>query len=193
MPGDAVDLMRSLLHHPAAFLSIPKFMIPTNANCIRLRPAETDDEAFLFALYRSTRAEEMAQWGWNEAQQQAFLNLQFRGQQAHYAEYPNPDHNIILSTKPEGEYPIGRLFLSRLEDEIRLVDIALLPEHRGQSIGTALIQGLFEEAAREGKAVRLHVERFNRARQLYLRLGFQIIGDIGSHYFMEWKPSTGEN
>jgi ribosomal protein S18 acetylase RimI-like enzyme len=156
---------------------------------ITLRSAEPDDEPFLYELYASTRAEELAAWGWNEAQQQAFLNLQFRGQRAHYAEYPNPDHKIIL----EDERTIGRLFLSRLQDEIRLVDIALLPAFRGRGIGTALIQGLFEEAARDGKAVRLHVEKFNRAQHLYQRLGFHIIGDAQSHYFMEWKPSTGEN
>jgi ribosomal protein S18 acetylase RimI-like enzyme len=167
-------------------------MVLATANSLSLRPAQADDEAFLFELYRSTRAEEMAAWGWNEAQQQAFISLQFRAQQAHYAEYPNADHKIILSIKPDGEHPIGRLFVSHLDDEIRLVDIALLPEHRGQGIGTALIHELIEEAARAGKAVRLHVERFNRAQQLYLRLGFQVIGDVGSHYFMEWKPLTGE-
>ena len=156
---------------------------------ITLRTAGMADEAFLYELYAGTRAEEMAVWGWDEAQQRAFLNLQFRGQQAHYAEYPHPDHNLIL----EDERPIGRIFLSRLQDEIRLVDISLVPEARGRGIGTALIQGLLEEAALAGKAVRLHVEKFNRAQQLYLRLGFRIIGDAQSHYFMEWKPLTGEN
>lgn len=155
---------------------------------ITLRAAEADDEVFLYELYTSTRAEEMAAWGWDEARQQAFLNLQFRGQQAHYAEYPNTDHRIILSD----EHPIGRLLVSRLEDEIRLVDVSLLTRHRGRGIGAALIQGLGDEAARAGKAVRLHVEKFNRAQRLYQRLGFQIIGDLGSHYFMEWKNTTGE-
>ncbi|MDQ3013420.1 MAG: GNAT family N-acetyltransferase [Acidobacteriota bacterium] len=155
---------------------------------ITLRAAEANDDTFLYELYASTRAEEMAAWGWNEAQQQAFLSLQFRGQQAHYAEYPNPDHRIILN----GQQPIGRMLVSRLEDEIRLVDIALLSEYRGQGIGASLIRGLLGEADQSGKWVRLHVERFNRAQQLYLRLGFQVIGNVGSHYFMEWKSITGE-
>jgi ribosomal protein S18 acetylase RimI-like enzyme len=179
---------------PSVAFSNCRFM-PDHSNVmpILLRPAEPNDESFLYELYASTRAEEMAAWGWDAAQQQAFLNLQFRGQQTHYAQYPNPDHKLILTGGLEDEIPIGRIFLSRLPDEIWLVDIALAPEQRGHGIGSALIQTLFEEATREGKAVRLHVERFNRARQLYLRLGFQIIGDIGSHYTMEWKPLTGEN
>lgn len=155
---------------------------------IKLRPAELDDETFLYQLYASTRAEEMAAWGWSEAQQQGFLNLQFRGQQAHYAQYPNPDHQIILYEAQ----PIGRLFVSRHEEEIHLADIALLPKYRGQGIGATLIQNLLMEAAQSGKAVRLYVEKFNRAQQLYLRLGFRIIGDAQSHYFMEWKSPTGE-
>jgi ribosomal protein S18 acetylase RimI-like enzyme len=81
------------------------------------------------------------------------------------------------------------LLLSRLEDEIRLVDIALLPEHRGQGIGRRLIEGLFAEAAGAGKAVRLHVGKDNRAVPLYTRLGFQIIGDKETHFFMEWRPA----
>lgn len=163
-------------------------MIPTNAHSIRLRPANSDDQAFLFDLYRSTRAEELSAWGWDEAQQQAFLNLQFRAQQAHYSEYPNIAHQVVL----EGDVPIGRLFISHLEDEIRLVDIALLSQHRGQGVGANLIQALMAQAAEAGKCVRLHVEKSNRAQRLYQRLGFQVIGDAISHYLMEWKNNTGE-
>jgi len=166
-------------------------MIPTNAHSIRLRPANSDDQAFLFDLYRSTRAEELSAWGWDEAQQQAFLNLQFRGQQAHYAEYSNTNHQIILDGEIPIGRPIGRILTSHLTDEIRLVDIALLTEHRGQGIGAALIQSLFKEAVRESKTVRLHVVKEARALRLYQRLGFQIIGDAVSHYLMEWRQQSG--
>ncbi len=156
---------------------------------ITLRTAAPEDEAFLYNLYAGTRAEELAAWGWDAAQQQAFLSLQFRGQQAHYAQYPNPDHRIIL----DETQPIGRLLISRMEKEIRLVDIALLPEHRGQGIGAKLIRELLDEAAQNGKVVRLHVEKFNPAQRLYQRLGFEIAGDAQTHYLMEWKSPTGEN
>jgi GNAT superfamily N-acetyltransferase len=154
---------------------------------ITLRPARPDDDNFLHKLHAGTRAEEMAAWGWDAAQQQAFLHLQFRAQQAHYNQYPNADHRIILS---DGR-PIGRLLISRLESETRLVDIALLPERRGAGIGAALINGLLDEAARANKPVRLHVEKSNRARRLYQRLGFVCAGDIGTHFTMEWRSSSG--
>ena len=38
-------------------------------NCRRARP---DDESFLYELYASTRSEEMADWGWDTAQQEFF-------------------------------------------------------------------------------------------------------------------------
>lgn len=150
---------------------------------ISLRPFQADDEAFLFRLYRDARAEEMATWGWDEAQQQAFLNMQFRARNLAYSTYPNVEHSIILNF----DKPIGRLLVSRKDDELRLVDIALLGEVRGQGIGAKLIADLLELAVRENKPVRLHVEKSNPALRLYQRLGFQILEDTGTQFFMEWR------
>lgn len=159
------------------------FMNPTLAESVTLRPAQPDDEAFLFQLYRDTRAEEIAAWGWDEAQQQAFLSMQFRARTLSYSAYPSIEHRIIL----EAERPIGRLLISQMEDEIRLVDIALLSKTRGQGIGAKLISDLLARATREAKPVRLHVEKFNRALGLYQRLGFQVLEDTGTQFFMEWR------
>jgi ribosomal protein S18 acetylase RimI-like enzyme len=53
-------------------------------------------------------------------------------------------------------------------ENIRLVDIALLPKFRKQGYGSAAIRELFEL----GKPVTLHVSIDNPARNLYERLGF---------------------
>ena len=155
---------------------------------VRLRPAGDTDEAFLFALYASTRRDEMAAWGWGAAQQEMFLRLQYHAlQQRHAAERDRSDHQIIL----RDEVPVGRLLVVRSADEIRLADIALLPEHRGQGIGAALIGGLQDEAASRGLPLRLHVARDNHeAARLYQRLGFIITGDTGSHFKMEWRRAA---
>lgn len=158
-------------------------MNPTTADSVTLRPATTEDETFLFELYRDSRAEEMAAWGWNEAQQHAFLSMQFRARNLSYSAYPNIEHSIIL----DAERPIGRLLISRMEDEIRLVDIALLAEARGRGIGAKLTSDLLARATSEAKPVRLHVEKSNRALRLYQRQGFQIIEDTGAQFFMEWR------
>lgn len=153
---------------------------------LTLRCAQPEDAAFLFDLYASTRAEEMAAWGWDAAQQQAFLKFQFTAQQQHYESLePEPDQQIVL----RDDRAIGRLIVVRGEQEILLADIALLPEYRNAGIGTQLIQGLQAKAAQANNQVRLHVEKSNRARRLYERLGFQIVGDAGMHWQMEWHPT----
>jgi ribosomal protein S18 acetylase RimI-like enzyme len=152
---------------------------------VTLRPAGADDEGFLLALYASTRRDEMAAWGWKAAQMEIFLRMQFLALQQRYAaERDHSEHRIILRE----DVPVGRILIIRSADEIRLADIALLPEHRCTGIGSALIGDLQEEAARAGLPVRLHVTRDNRAARLYERLGFVVIGDTDSHFKMEWLP-----
>ena len=68
---------------------------------------------------------------------------------------------------------VGRLYVARQQNEIRIVDIALLPEHRNSGIGTTLLNELLVEADGANKRVCIHVERFNPAMRLYERLGFR--------------------
>jgi ribosomal protein S18 acetylase RimI-like enzyme len=155
-----------------------------SATAITLRPAVPGDEAFLYELYCSTRADEIAAFGWDRAQQDAFLQLQFRGVQRHYqVQQLDVDSQIIL----QEARPIGQLIVMRSATEIRLADIALLREHRGAGIGTALIRELFAESMASLRPVTLHVEKSSRAVGFYERLGFVKTGDTGFHYKMEWK------
>ena len=153
---------------------------------VTLREAEAGDDDFLFALYAGTRRDELTAWGMPEAQQEMFLRLQYRAQQQRYfAERERSRHDIILC---DG-MPVGRMIVVRSSDEIRLADIALLPEQRGSGIGSALIGELQAEARRACLPLRLHVARDNAgAARLYERLGFAVCGDTGSHFKMEWLP-----
>ena len=150
---------------------------------VSLRPANPNDEEFLGELYSSTRREELASWGWDAVQRDAFLTLQFNAQQAHFrTRYPEADHSIVLV---DGR-PMGRMVVVRTEQEIRLADIALLPECRSAGVGTSLIRDLHAEGTETGRPVRLHVSKTNRAQELYTRLGFTKVGDTGTHFVMEW-------
>jgi len=156
---------------------------------VTLRPASPDDETFLYELYCSTRADEIAAFGWDRAQQDAFFRLQFRGLQRHYqVQQLDVDSRIILQ---DGR-PIGQLIVLRSDREIRLADIALLPEYRGSGIGSGLIGDLFVEARESRRPVTLHVEKSSRAVALYERLGFQRVDETGFHYKMEWQPEGVE-
>ena len=152
---------------------------------LTFRAIHPDDEAFLYAVYASTRQDELAPLGWPAAEQQAFLKMQFAAQwQSYRAQFPTADFQMILW---DGS-PIGRLYIERRHDEIRGIDIALLPEYRQAGLGTAIIQDLLAKAAREHKPFRIHVEKFNRAQHLYTRLGFTTLADDGMYLLMEWRP-----
>jgi ribosomal protein S18 acetylase RimI-like enzyme len=148
-----------------------------------LRPAQQHDSDFLRELYSSTRVEEMASWGWSDAQQKAFLRLQFEAQQRHHELAYEGAEDCIITVN---DRPAGRLLVLRSDVELRLVDIALLPDYRNRGAGTIVIRMLQEEAAIGGKPLRLHVSYLNPALRLYRRLGFVEIGDTGTDYFMEW-------
>ena len=124
---------------------------------------------------------------WDEAQKEWFLHMQFDLQTRSYAQaFPEADCQVILR---DGE-PIGRLMVDRTPDQILLVDIALLPEHRNAGIGTALVTMVLNEAASAGKPVVLHVEKHNRARFLYERLGFSTSEWNDVYLEMRW-PGQG--
>ena len=159
---------------------------PDRPRALELRPAGADDEAFLFALYASTRAEELALVPWSDAEKDAFLRMQFEAQRRHYATYyPTAAHDVVLA---DGE-PAGRLYVDRREDEISVIDIALLPEYRGRGIGTQLLTPILAEADAVGKKVSIYVEHRNRARRLYERLGFVEVADQGVYALLERQPN----
>ncbi len=68
-----------------------------------------------------------------------------------------------------------------------LVDISLLPEARGSGLGTAILKDL---VAAETGPVQLHVERTNRARRLYERLGFEVV-ETQPIYLRMVRPAAG--
>src|SRR5690348_16787850 len=90
-----------------------------------LRPVTSDDAEFLYRVYASTREEELSAVPWPPEQKEAFLRMQFSAQDKHYrAHYAGATYDVILV---DG-VPAGRLYVYRTPREIRVMDIALLPE-----------------------------------------------------------------
>jgi len=154
-----------------------------------LRPVRPDDESFLFRLYASTRQEEISAWGWNQAQQEAFLRMQYNAQRRWYdVAYAGAEHRLILANNRENDEPIGRIMVQRDKGTIELVDISLLPEHRNRGIGTALLGELIEESRKSQATVRLQVLRNNAgAIRLYQRLDFATVSEDEMRHHMEWR------
>jgi ribosomal protein S18 acetylase RimI-like enzyme len=152
---------------------------------ISLRPYQEYDRDFLFKLYASTRADEIAPFGWPPAQQEAFLRMQFTAQQQWYTmSYAQAEHHIV----EQDGVPIGRLMVSRKPPAAVLVDIALLPEHRGKGIGGGLVRDLIQQCNREKFPLRLQVLKTNPAQRLYERLGFLRTGEDQMYIQMEKQP-----
>jgi len=151
---------------------------------ISLRPITPEDESFLASLYASTRADELAQTNWSDEQKAMFCRLQFNAQTTDYQRnYPDASFQII----ERNGVAAGRLLVMRSDEAVHVIDIALLPEHRGAGIGTKFLRELQSEAKAAGKPLSIHVERFNPARRLYDRLGFQQVEDKGIYLLLEWS------
>lgn len=146
-----------------------------------LRAATPDDREFLLALFATTRPD----LALLPAQQRdQLVEMQFVAQDRQYRQAnPGATFDVIEI----GATPAGRWYVDRRPEELHLIDVSLLPEHRGAGIGTALVEALQEEAAASGRAVTLHVARDNRAAALYQRLGFRITGDLGVYRRLEWR------
>ena len=153
----------------------------------KLRPITPEDEDFLYRVYASTREDELAPLDWDDEQKESFLKMQFAAQHKFYTEqFPRAEFQVILLDQE----PIGRLYLDHRHDEIRLIDIALLPSHRNCGIGNHILKDILAAGELASLPVRIHVEQFNPALRFYKRLGFRQTGDDGIYYLMEWSPGS---
>jgi ribosomal protein S18 acetylase RimI-like enzyme len=155
----------------------------------QLRPSLPEDREFLFRLYASTRADEIRPFGWPAAQQEAFLRMQFNAQQQWYAATYSTAENQIIEQNSE---PIGRMIVQREAEIWRLIDISLLPEHRGRGIGGELLSVLIEQCRDSGAVLQLQVVNTNPALRLYTRLGFIKTGEDQIYTQMELRPQATE-
>jgi ribosomal protein S18 acetylase RimI-like enzyme len=154
---------------------------------LSLRPITTADRELLYRIYAGTRTEELAGTGWDDGQKAAFLQMQFDAQHRYYMEnYRDARFQVIEWERA----PVGRLYLVRWSDEMRIIDIALLPEYRGRGLGTQLLRNIQADARQAGLPVTIHVERFNPALSLYERLGFRMIEDKGVYLLLKWTPEA---
>lgn len=154
---------------------------------IKLRPAEEKDDSFIEKVYRSTREDELKTTGWTEEQKSAFIMMQSMAQLAEYkTKFPGAAFQVIMYKKQDA----GRFYTWENEQEIRLIDITLLPLFRGKGTGTFLLGELIKRSNKVQKKISLHVDPDNRALKLYQCSGFINIKNNGRHYYMEREPEV---
>jgi GNAT superfamily N-acetyltransferase len=151
---------------------------------VTLRPVSAADDDFILQVYASTREQELAQVPWSAEQKEAFVRMQYLAQKQHYAaEFPRASHDIIYA----GETPVGRVYVDRREDVLHILDVTVLPQHRGQGAGAVLLRRLLLEAGSLGKPVTIYVESFNPSLRFFERLGFQRDHQHGFQLLMKWQ------
>lgn len=151
---------------------------------ITLRPAVESDYSFMEALYRSGREAELNLTPFSAAQKDLFIRQQFAAQTQHYRSHYCSDYFYIVEIDGESA---GRFYVDYWSSEIRIVDIALLPQYQGQGAGTWLMRRILSEGAQRNQPVTIHVEENNPAKRLYERLGFREKSRFNDVYIlMEW-------
>jgi ribosomal protein S18 acetylase RimI-like enzyme len=163
--------------------------MPNNPD-VSFRPATDADQEFLIGVYAGTRADELAQTGWDDSQKDAFIRWQYSMQKKEYeARYPDARYDVILV---DG-VPAGRIWVGADDTQIRLLDIAVIPEFQNRGVGAHLLRQLMDEATRDNKPLRHMVFVLNQdAFRFYERLGFKTIEDVGGYLHMEWLPGQVE-
>ncbi|MFN2578253.1 MAG: GNAT family N-acetyltransferase [Pyrinomonadaceae bacterium] len=160
--------------------------MPIAPESITLQPVRETDRDFLLQLYKSSRGDDLRALGWSEDRISDFLEMQHEAQRNLENEGEHTSDQLVLMNRK----PIGRLSIEARTDEIRCIDLALLPEYRNQGVGTLLINQLQAQAASAKCPLHLQVIRFNRAVNLFERLGFRRTSETGTHFQMEWLPAN---
>jgi ribosomal protein S18 acetylase RimI-like enzyme len=79
-----------------------------------------------------------------------------------------------------------------IDDFTPELGIAILPEYRGQGIGTSLLTRLIETSAASYEQISLSVMGENPAVRLYERLGFEAVARVGTGLIMRRKSTARE-
>src|SRR5690606_24907112 len=176
LPHPVTESLPEIPHMPMTESLIESLRSPTSNGRVALRPIVDADMPFLLTLYGHIRSDELARVPWSNEEKAAFVIQQLEAQHSHWqSHYFDTAWDLVLV---DGK-PAGRLYVARWPDEIRIVDIALLPRFRGAAIGSGLLGDLIAESERSGRKISIHVEIFNTARRLYERLGFQVADERG--------------
>ena len=151
-----------------------------------IRPARDSDRPFIESLYHTTRGDLRlidAEPDFIET----LIEQQQRAQTVGYGDqFPNAMYFIIEKQSER----VGRVVIDFGHNEIRIVDIALIPAARGRGYGTGILRALKHAAGSACAPLVLSVYKQNpAARRLYEQEGFRVEQGDQMVDQMVWYPS----
>jgi len=172
----------------------PRKLVRSELDC-SIRPLLQSDEAVLWEmLYHAIYVADGAALPERE--------VVYHPQLARYVrDWGRADDSGFLAENVASREPIGAAWLRSLKGDDKgfgyvdettpEVSVAVLPEYRGQGIGTTLLTQLLEVASKHYAAVFLSVAAESPALRLYQRLGFDVVGTSGTSLTMKKTLRTG--
>lgn len=157
----------------------------TSIKLIHLTDESPTHHEFLLSLFVSTRAAEVAAWGWSKSQATEFLSSQFDIQQRSYQQQ---FQNLQTYMIGQANQFIGMIQLHEQADTIRIVNVIIAPSIQGIGIGTSVLRFLQNYAEQQQKAIQLSVDHTNRAKHWYSHLGFVVVSNQDWNCSMIWNP-----
>lgn len=166
---------------------------------ITLRPTQTSDAALLLRIFTEAHCADYDRLGLDPGAHASLIQMQFQARQAQYRAYPGAAEYLIY---PDGgdEVAFGSCWLSENTEALRVLDIAVLAEHRRKGVARAVLGRVFARATAVGKSVGLSVWHANTpAIALYREFGFvpanvdaaKEPGDLGNGYLeLRFSPDA---
>lgn len=152
---------------------------------LTLRPETPADKPFLARLHALRRSD----LHFADAEPdyiESVVDMQYRAQaQGYGTQFPNAMYFLIEKTGTA----VGRLCLDFGPNEVRVVDLAFLPEAQGKGYGAAVLKAMQTAARKTMTPVTLTVAVNNLvSRRTMAALGFQVHATTPLHQHLIWYP-----
>ena len=145
----------------------------------KIRFATPDDHDLIYALKaESVRPYAEKIWGWDEDYQRN----DFDGDFSHIKQFNviEVDSKFVGFVQYYFEYPY-----------FEVVEIHLLPEYRGNGIGSDILRYLQKVCIAQDRKIRIGCFKENyRAKRIYQKLGFMQTKETDTHYILEYPNYT---
>lgn len=142
---------------------------------VSFRQAKESDLEFLFNLRKRTMNMHLKNVGGTIDEQSHMNRIKYRFDAAKIVLVDSVNAGLLKSYCDESGWVI--------------VQVQVSPEYQGKGIGSKIVSKVLDQAANEEHVVTLSVLIGNPAKELYSRLGFEVVSKSDKEYTMRCEPN----